>query len=84
MKKSLLVLFAIAGGFAVGNLYFVQPLLARISEDLGTSTVHNGWLITSVQLGYVTGIMFLLPLGDVVSRKKFVPIMMTIAGLGQL
>jgi predicted MFS family arabinose efflux permease len=84
MKKSLLVLFAIAGGFAVGNLYFVQPLLARISEDLGTSTVHNGWLITSVQLGYVTGIMFLLPLGDVVSRKKFVPVMMTIAGLGQL
>lgn len=84
MRKTTLVLFAIAGGFAVGNLYFVQPLLARISEDLGTSTIHNGWLVTSVQLGYVTGIMFLLPLGDVVARKKFVPVMMTIAGLGQL
>lgn len=84
MRKITLVLFAIAGGFAVGNLYFVQPLLARISEDLGTSTVHNGWLVTSVQLGYITGIMFLLPLGDVLSRKKFVPIMMTIAGLAQI
>lgn len=42
VKKSLLVLFAIAGGFAVDNLYFVQPLLARISLDLGTSTIHNG------------------------------------------
>lgn len=84
MRRSLLVLFAIASGFAVGNLYFVQPLLARISQDLGTSTVHNGWLVTSVQLGYITGIMFLLPLGDVLNRKKFVPIMMTIAGLAQI
>lgn len=84
MKKSLLVLFAIAGGFAVGNLYFVQPLLARISEDLGTSTVHNGWLVTAVQLGYAFGIILLLPLGDVLNRKKFVPIMMSLAGLGQL
>lgn len=84
MKKSLLVLFAIAGGFAVGNLYFVQPLLARISEDLGTTTIHNGWLVTAVQLGYAFGIILLLPLGDVLNRKKFVPIMMTLAGLGQL
>lgn len=84
VKKSLLVLFAIAGGFAVGNLYFVQPLLARISLDLGTSTIDNGWLVTSVQLGYAFGIILLLPLGDVLNRKKFVPIMMTLAGLGQL
>jgi predicted MFS family arabinose efflux permease len=84
MKKSLLILFAIAGGFAVGNLYFVQPLLARISQDLGTSTIHNGWLVTSVQLGYAFGIILLLPLGDVLNRKKFVPVMMTLAGLGQL
>lgn len=84
MKKSLLILFAIASGFAVGNLYFVQPLLARISQDLGTSTIHNGWLVTSVQLGYAFGIILLLPLGDVLNRRKFVPVMMTFAGIGQL
>jgi predicted MFS family arabinose efflux permease len=84
MKKSLLVLFALASGFAVGNLYFVQPLLARISEDLGTSTVHNGWLVTSVQIGYAVGVILLLPLGDALNRKLFVPVMMTLAGLGQM
>lgn len=84
MRKITLVLFAIAGGFAVGNLYFIQPLLGRISEDLGTSVTHNGLLVTFVQLGYVSGILFLLPLGDVLNRKLFVPIMMTIAGVGQL
>jgi predicted MFS family arabinose efflux permease len=84
MKKSLLVLFAVASGFAIGNLYFVQPLLARISQDLGTSTVHNGWLVTSVQIGYSVGIILLLPLGDALNRKIFVPVMMTLSGLGQI
>lgn len=84
MKKSMLVLFAIAGGFAVGNLYFIQPLLGQISKDLGTTAVQNGWLVTSIQLGYAAGIVLLLPLGDVRSRKKFVPVMVTLAGLGQI
>lgn len=83
MKKSTLLLFAIAGGFAVGNLYFIQPLLAEISADLGTTAAQNGWLVTAVQLGYAAGIVFLLPLGDVRSRKIFVPIMVTLAGLAQ-
>lgn len=84
MKKSMLFLFAIAGGLAVGNLYFIQPLLGEISADLGTSATQNGWLVTAVQLGYASGIVFLLPLGDVKSRKKFVPLMVTLAGLGQV
>ena len=84
MKKSMLLLFAIAGGLAVGNLYFIQPLLGEISADLGTSATQNGWLVTAVQLGYAWGIVFLLPFGDVKSRKKFVPLMVTLAGLGQI
>ncbi len=84
MKKSMLLLFAIAGGLAVGNLYFIQPLLGEISADLGTSATQNGWLVTAVQLGYASGIVFLLPFGDVKSRKKFVPLMVTLAGLGQI
>ena len=84
MKKSTLLLFAIAGGFAVGNLYFIQPLLGEISNDLNTTASQNGWLVTAVQLGYASGIVFLLPLGDVRSRKIFVPVMVTLAGLGQI
>ncbi|MEY4423058.1 MAG: hypothetical protein RLZZ258_161 [Actinomycetota bacterium] len=84
MKKSTLLLFAIAGGFAVGNLYFIQPLLAEISNDLNTTASQNGWLVTAVQIGYAAGIVFLLPMGDVRSRKLFVPIMVTLAGLAQI
>lgn len=84
VKKSVLVLFAIASGFAVGNIYFIQPLLDSIAKDLGTTATQNGWLVTAVQLGYALGITSLLPLGDVKSRKHLVPIMFTIAGLSQV
>lgn len=84
VKKSVLILFAIASGFAVGNLYFIQPLLDIIAGDLGTTATENGWLVTAVQIGYALGIITWLPLGDVRSRKHLVPIMVTVAGLSQV
>lgn len=84
MKKSALVLFSIASGFAVGNLYFIQPLLDTIATDLGTTATENGWLVTAVQIGYAFGILTWLPLGDVKSRKHLVPIMTSVAGLSQV
>ena len=81
MKKSVLNLFAVASGVAVGNLYLIQPLLGELTRDLHTTTAQNGWLVTAVQLGYATGIMLVLPLGDLVDRRKMAPIMLAIAGL---
>ena len=42
------VLFAIAGGVAVGNLYWAQPLLANIARSLGVSAATAGLLVTVV------------------------------------
>lgn len=84
MNKTVRLLFAIAGGFAVGNLYFMQPLLGAISKDLGTTATQNGLLVTAIQLGYAAGIVLLLPMGDVRNRKHFVPLMVTLAGFGQM
>ena len=84
MNKTVRILFAIASGFAVGNLYFMQPLLGAITKDLGTTATQNGWLVTAIQLGYAAGIVLLLPIGDVRSRKHFVPLMVTLAGFGQM
>jgi predicted MFS family arabinose efflux permease len=81
VKKSVLNLFAVASGVAVGNLYLIQPLLGELTRDLHTTTAQNGWLVTAVQLGYATGIMLVLPLGDLVDRRKMAPIMLAIAGL---
>src|SRR3954452_22728641 len=79
MTRGLTLLFAVAGGVAVGNLYLAQPLLDLIARDLGASTASAGWLVTATQLGYAAGILLIVPLGDVRNRRHLVPAMMICA-----
>jgi predicted MFS family arabinose efflux permease len=76
MTGRLTLLFAVAGGAAVGNLYWAQPLLELIAADLRASTVASGWLITATQIGYAAGILLLVPLGDVLNRRLLVPVLL--------
>ncbi|MEV6344216.1 MFS transporter [Actinoplanes sp. NPDC051851] len=74
-------LFAVAAGAAVGNLYWAQPLLDTIAGDLHATHGTAGWLITLTQLGYAAGILFVVPLGDVLDRRKLIPTMMLLASV---
>ena len=73
MTRGRTVLFAVAGGAAVGNLYWAQPLLDDIAADLGTSAALAGLLVTLTQVGYALGILLVVPLGDVTDRRRLVP-----------
>ncbi|WP_375430589.1 MFS transporter [uncultured Friedmanniella sp.] len=74
MTRRLTFLFALAGGAAVGNLYWSQPLLDFIARDLRTDTASAGWLVTATQLGYALGILLFVPLGDLLNRRFLVPV----------
>ena len=75
------MLFAVAGGAAVGNLYWAQPLLDVIARDLDVSTGSAGLIITVTQVGYALGVFFLVPLGDIVDRRRAIPALMVLAAL---
>jgi predicted MFS family arabinose efflux permease len=79
MSRSLTLLFAVASGAAVGNLYWAQPLLDLIARDLAVSTATAGWLVTTTQVGYAAGILLVVPLGDVLDRRRLIPVMMLCA-----
>jgi predicted MFS family arabinose efflux permease len=79
--RGLTFLFAVAAGAAVGNLYWAQPLLDLIADDLGAPTAHAGWLVTTTQLGYAVGILLVVPLGDVTNRRRLVPLSMLAAAV---
>lgn len=76
MSRRLTLLFAVAAGVAIGNLYWTQPLLGFIAGGLRTATVTAGWLVTATQVGYAVGVLLLVPLGDVLDRRRFVPVML--------
>src|ERR1700760_3483091 len=76
MTRTLTLLFAVAGGAAGGNLYYVQPLLAVIATSLHVRRASAGLLVTATQVGYATGLVLIVPLGDVRDRRRLIPLMM--------
>src|SRR3954467_328763 len=81
MTRRLTLLGAGAGGAAVGNLYWAQPLLDFIARDLHASPAAAGWLVTATQLGYAAGILLIVPLGDILDRHRLIPVMMLAAAV---
>jgi predicted MFS family arabinose efflux permease len=81
MDRRLTLLFAVAGGAAVGNLYWAQPLLDFIARDLRTDTAAAGWLVTATQLGYALGVLLFVPLGDLLDRRVLVPVALLCAAV---
>jgi predicted MFS family arabinose efflux permease len=81
MTKFLAILFAICSGLAIGNLYWAQPLLVQIMDGFGFPAANGGLLVTATQIGYAMGILFILPLGDFVRRKRMIAIVMVLSVL---
>ncbi|MEW4452256.1 MFS transporter [Bremerella sp. JC817] len=69
---SLTVLLAATVGMVVGNLYYAQPLLAVIANDLGLTEAQVGSAATLGLLAQAAGMLLLLPLGDVYDRRPFI------------
>ena len=84
ISRSLTLLFAIAGGAAVGNLYWAQPLLTDIAASFGVSVGSAGVLITTTQIGYALGILLIVPLGDTLNRRKLIPAVMLCSAVALL
>ena len=81
MTTFLAVLFAVASGLAIGNLYWAQPLLVQIMQDFGLPAASGGLLVTATQIGYAIGILCIVPLGDFLDRKKLISIVMGLSVL---
>ncbi|MFH8681685.1 MFS transporter [Streptomyces lydicus] len=72
LSRGVVILFAVACGAAVANVYFSQPLLVTMGHDLAMSPALVGSVVTLTHVGYGLGLFFLVPLGDVVDRRRLV------------
>ncbi|WP_239092001.1 MFS transporter [Streptomyces sp. SID14478] len=69
-RRPLLLLLAVATGLSCAGNYVAQPLLDLISRELHLGGVLAGLVVTASQAGYALGLMLLVPLGDVVDRRR--------------
>jgi len=75
LANATVLLLAIAIGSTVANLYYAQPLLAYVRDDLRLSSAGAGLTVTVTQLGYALGLVLAVPLGDLLERRRLVTVM---------
>ncbi|MGH8380104.1 MFS transporter [Pseudomonas sp.] len=72
LSRSLILLFSITCAMAVANVYFAQPLLESMSVSLSVPAGSIGVVVTATQVGYTLGLVLVVPLGDLLNRKKLI------------
>lgn len=72
LSNGLLCTLAVIAGVSVANLYYNQPLLDMLRQDLGTTTLAANHVALFSQLGYALGLLFIIPLADLFSRRRIV------------
>jgi predicted MFS family arabinose efflux permease len=77
ISPGIIRLLAVACGLIVANLYYAQTLVGPISAATGLTPEAAGLIVTLTQAGYCLGLLFIVPLGDLVENRRLV-----IVGLG--
>lgn len=81
LSKRQLGLMTVASGITVANIYYNQPLLGQFASTFHADVQSVGLVSTATQAGYGCGILFLLPLGDLVNRARLVLLLVNLCGL---
>lgn len=79
MTRYVTLLFAIACGTSVANIYFAQPLLDQLSIEFNMDYSIIGIVITVTQVFYALGLLLLVPLGDLLNQRRLIICQMTIS-----
>ncbi|KQX46814.1 MFS transporter [Paenibacillus sp. Root444D2] len=79
----MMFLLAAACGLIVANLYYAQTLVGPISVSTGISSTAAGFIVTLTQIGYVVGLLFIVPLSDIIENRRLtvVSLMVTVGAL---
>ena len=72
LSSAMIFLLASACGLVVANLYYAQPLAGVIGAELGLSPSATGLIVTLTQIGYGLGLLFVVPLGDLIENRKLI------------
>lgn len=79
IPRYVILMMAVMAGVSVANLYYNQPLLEMIRTDLSVTEVKANLITVITQVGYSLGLFFVIPVGDLCSRRKIILVCMSLA-----
>lgn len=70
LPQTLVLLFALCCGAIVANLYYAQPIIELIAPDVGLDAERASLIVSLTQIGYALGLLFLVPLADLLESRR--------------
>lgn len=83
LRRGTVVLMSVATGVVVANNYWAQPLEDTLARAMRVPIGAVGVVLTLIQVSYAVGLATLVPLGDLVERRRLFAVLLTacVAGL---
>ncbi len=81
LSAQLTFVFSVTCALAVANVYFAQPLLDSMARSLDVAPSMIGFVVTATQVGYALGLLFIVPLGDLLNRKGLILTQMLLSAI---
>jgi predicted MFS family arabinose efflux permease len=78
LSPGLLRLLALTCCVTIANVYYAQPLLNTIAHGLGVGQSAAGIVVVATQLGFAAGLVFVVPLGDILPRRPVITALLAI------
>ena len=79
LSRRLMLVFAIACGLVAANIYYAQPMLETIARQFHATSAAVGQVVTLTQLGFAAGLLVLVPLGDLLDRRRLIAVTLLVA-----
>jgi predicted MFS family arabinose efflux permease len=84
LTNKLKYIMATGCAILVGNIYYCQPLLGELSRSFGVSERSAAFVNICTQAGYLLGLFFVVPMGDMISRNRLIVRMHWFAAVAML
>src|SRR6185437_1865383 len=68
-SRAPLPFLGLACAVGVSTMYYNQPLLLEMGHTYGTAAGRTGFVAVATQVGYALGLLFFVPLGDLLERR---------------
>ncbi|MFC4950362.1 MFS transporter [Pseudonocardia sp. GCM10023141] len=77
-RRRAIAAMTFATGVIIANNYYAQPLEAALAEAFDAGTAAVGAVLTLIQLSFAAGLALLVPLGDLLERRRLVATMLAV------